>query len=446
MNMHTLPRAWERGRGNLSVSLPLIYPRRIALAAMFIMTARAFYYFPGMSGPSELWNVLCFLFLCFVYLSWKVKNGGRFTGLEIYVLIMMLIAPIWSGVMAQQVFGQPFFDGLLSQRSIICGVGALALLLFYRAGWINSEDCRQGFLIPAWLTLVSYTFFTIVMGAGESSSANEPTLKFFWGYIQIGFFYYGLIGFNKKSKIHYGLSALFLIYLISTGQRAMLLTTLGTYGLFVLVRGSFARLMVFIPASMCGIAALVGIFYIINPGFTTDLAVRIGEAVTVVTTGQKTADVSANARLKETAMATPYVSQSLLLGNGNISNHWKGGYSGVIGRFYPTDIGLIGAVYVYGILGTLLFIIQFWWARRYAKGASQGVNTEPMADAIMAYLISYLVLSTTTGSFVFNFQSGVLAIMYLYIVSDETKAKAARRRPTGSRSLNAGLWGLQNRS
>ncbi|HEX5314753.1 MAG TPA: hypothetical protein VFX38_07625, partial [Gammaproteobacteria bacterium] len=210
--------------GNVLFSVPRIYPRRIALAVMFLMTARTFYFFPGMSIPSEVWNLLSAGFLAFVYLGWKIKVKGRFETFEFYVLILMVLMPLWSGFMAMQVFGQPMIFGVLSQRTMVLGTGALALLLFYKAGWIDSNACRQAFLIPAWATLILYSAYQVYLQTGFS--LNAPKARFVYAFVEIGFYYYAITGFNRKSKAHFLLALPFFVYIISTGQRALLLTTI----------------------------------------------------------------------------------------------------------------------------------------------------------------------------------------------------------------------------
>ncbi|MGI0134176.1 MAG: hypothetical protein ACREBW_04380, partial [Candidatus Micrarchaeaceae archaeon] len=318
-----------------------------------------------------------------------------------------------------------------------------------RLGWITKEDCNQAFLIPAWATLVLYSMFSVFMqvGANASTKPSGPTVHLVYAFVQIGFFYYGLIGFNRKSKIHYVLALPFILYIISTGQRALLLSTLGTYGLFVLLRGSFARLVVFVPASLCGLVALLGALYLLNPDYMTDLALRTEQALVAVATGQPTGDTSSAMRLEETAVALPYIKNSILMGNGDLSKRWHGGYPGVLqGYFFPSDIGLLGVVYMYGLLGLGLFALQFWWARKYSKRASQGTDTPPMTDAVMAFLIAYAVLSLEAGTFVGQFQTGILAVMYLYILSDERKSRTLVPRNLVRRFSFAALRGLQRPS
>lgn len=431
--------------GNVALTLPRIYPRRLALAVVFLMTARAFYFIPLMSMPSEGWNVLCFLFLCFVYAGWKAKTGERILGFEFYILLVMAAMPVWAGIMADREFGQPLLYGILTQRTMILGVGALALITLFRLGWVDTEDMSQAMLILAWLTLFVYLLWTVTAGSSESLSAG-PQVKLNLTFICIGFLYYGLRGFRRKSKKDYFIAAIFLATLIFLGERALLLSVVGAYGLFVLLRGSFSRLIVFIPSALIGLVALLSVLYIVDAQYITQLGGKFIDAFTVVTTGQTTTNASANARIEETAVAMPYIRESWMFGNGDVSNQWRGGYQGVLGGyFYPSDIGIFGIVYMYGVLGLAIFGFQFWYIRKYAQAAAQGARSPPMVDAVLSFLIAYAVVSTTTGWFTFNWPIGVSLIAFLYCVGQE---RTGRRGPVRIRRRYdfTELKGFQDRS
>lgn len=433
--MEPIQRALSRTTGGVSLSLPRIYPRRLLLALAFLMSVRAFYFFPGMSAPSEVWNVLCFLFLAFVYLAWKAKAGERFLGFEFYILLMMAAMPLWSAIMAEHVFGQPLFYGILTQRTMILGTIGLALLTFYRLGWINTRDIEQALIVCAWGTLVLYGGWGLLTLGRSEVDTSGAQVRLVYSFVEIGFLYYGLIGFNLKSKLHYALAAPFLLYMVSIGQRALLLSVVGAYGLFVLLRGSVSRLVVFVPAAIISAVALVGVLYLADANFVTSLAERFVEAFTVVTTGQSTQDLSANARLEEFAVGEPYILSSPLVGNGDISHKWHGGYEQVLqGYFFPSDIGLFGVIYMYGALGLCAFAAQFWWARKYAVGVLEGRDTPPMIDAAVAFLVAYAVQSASGGTFAFNWGVGVILIAYLYIAGDE------RRKAAGSGRVAKPFW------
>lgn len=407
------------------------------------MTARAFWMLPLMSGPNEAWNVLNFLFLAIIYTGWKAKAGERFLGFEFYVILLIVAMPTWSAIMSHSQFDQPIIYGLLTQRTNILGAGALAMIMFYRAGWIDTADIREALIIIAWGTLFVFSLYGLATYSNQVQMTG-PQIHLNVSFIIIGFLYYGLIGFNKKSKLHYFLASPFLVYLILHGERTMLLTAVGAYGLFILIRGSFSRLVVFLPSALVGAVALVGVLFAVNPSYMTDLGGRIIDAFTVVTTGQTTQDVSANARIVETAVSIPYIEHAPLLGNGDISNQWDGGYAGVLHTyFFPSDVGIFGVVYMYGILGLALFAWQFWYARKYAKVVSRGRATPPMIDAVMAFLIAFAVQSTTTGGFAFNWPTLSIIIAYLYCASEEQRGRKGPYR-TRRRYSYADVKGLQN--
>lgn len=419
---------FRQPRGTVSLKFPRIYPRQLALAVMFLMMARTIYFFPGMSLPSEGWNALSFMFLCFIYFGWKAKQGERFLGFEVYILLMMVVIPLWGGFMADYRFGQPLLYGILVQRTMILGTGGLALLTFYRMGWINTNDCKNALLMLAWLTLFVYSVYMVITRNKTETDSTGAQIRLVYSFIEIGFLYYGLIGFNKKSKFHYFLASLFLVYILMSQKRAVLLTMLGSYGLFVLIRGSFSRLAVFVPAALVGIVSLAGLLYVANPQGMTNLAERVADAVTVVTTGQQTGDVSADVRLTEMAIALPYIENAWATGNGAFSHRYQGGGAAILGGyFFAGDIGIFGVVFGFGVLGTLLFALQFWWVWRYGRAALQGRSTPPMVDAVVAYLIAYGVESLEGGTFAFRWFIGVFLIAYLFMAADERRGGTSRR-------------------
>src|SRR5690606_12721301 len=54
-------------------------------------------------------------------------------------------------------------------------------------------------------------------------------------------------------------------------------------------------------------------------------------------------------------------------GNGFLSNQYNEGFSGMYDHFFPTDIGIMGNLFLYGIIGTLCFYLPFLAAFSYRK-------------------------------------------------------------------------------
>jgi hypothetical protein len=124
------------------------------------------------------------------------------------------------------------------------------------------------------------------------------------------------------------------------------------------------------------------------------------DAFGVILTGEEGSDASANARISETLVALPYIQKNFLLGSGDVSHRWGGGYEGVLGAyFYPSDIGIIGVLFVYGAIGFALFAGQFIFAVQFsARISSYGFHT-PLGDACKGYLLYVVLYSLVTGKF-----------------------------------------------
>ena len=127
-------------------------------------------------------------------------------------------------------------------------------------------------------------------------------------------------------------------------------------------------LVIVLVPTLAALLLATALLFVFDTGNMIHMAGKFTDAFTVVLTGEPSDDASANARLVETASALPYIEKNWLLGNGDISRQWHGGYEGVLGAFfYPSDVGIIGTIYLYGLLGLLLFAIQFVFAIRFSN-------------------------------------------------------------------------------
>jgi hypothetical protein len=54
----------------------------------------------------------------------------------------------------------------------------------------------------------------------------------------------------------------------------------------------------------------------------------------------------------------------LFWGAGKLSQHWNEGLKSIFGYFYPTDIGIIGAIFTYGIFGVILMSFQLFFSEK----------------------------------------------------------------------------------
>ena len=78
-----------------------------------------------------------------------------------------------------------------------------------------------------------------------------------------------------------------------------------------------------------------------------------------------------------------------MLGNGFISNQWNGGWREILGYFYPVDIGILGNIFVFGILGTFLLYLPYW----FSLDISRNVKSKNVLFKTCEYMILFFFLS-----------------------------------------------------
>ena len=387
----------------------------------------------------ELWIVFFSLFLIVLYMPGKFKSGGRFSHFELYILFIIIITPLWSGLAAWREFGQPLLFGVLPGRNIVLVAGALAVIYMIRKRWVSIRDFDAVLSGLAWASLIIYVLIRVAfdpsqftdIGKGFVGGGNvsEASFKFDVLFIVFGFYYYIFQGFRRKSKKYYLYGAIFLAYLVfMDGGRSLILSVIGAWAYFILRWVSTYRILLLAPKFFIVGVLLAGILIALSPHAVLGALGKFGDAVSVVTMGEKSNDISANARLLESAIAFPYIQKHWLVGNGNLSNQWHGGYEGVLGYFYPSDIGIIGVLYMYGMLGLCLFLYQYYFLIRFSRRLSDMHRNSPLLDALKGFLLYFLIHSLVTGRLVLYAEISFLFIALLFGMIVEVKRTRMKRK------------------
>ena len=101
---------------------------------------------------------------------------------------------------------------------------------------------------------------------------------------------------------------------------------------------------------------------ILFPNFISDFLFRMGQAFDVLG-GTMTSDPSADSRIIQSGIIFDFLSKntsSIWFGVGHLSSQFlgigkTGGFNAVFGYLFPMDTGLIGVLFLWGIIG-LIFI------------------------------------------------------------------------------------------
>jgi len=397
----------------------------VVAALYFVLTFRIFQFFPHAAVLRETWIVIICGLLMVAYLPDLAGRAMRITRFEIFVLAL-LIFPFVAAYQASREFGQPFLHGLLAGRGIVLVGAAPLLILMLRRRVVGLDDVERALVGLAWLSLAGYV--ALVSLADPSAFAaydtefvtggftRETVFKFDSAFVVFGFFYYAFLGQAQRAPRRLAMAVPFLLYLVLVdGSRSMLLSLGITYAVLSL-RWSEPRSRLLTATAVTVLMVFpLSVFYLIDAARFDEFASRMWAALAVLLTGEPASDPSANARVYETILAWPYLTEHWLLGNGLLSHRWRGGYAGAIGYFYPADIGLLGVVFSFGLLGALLFGAQFAFAARLTRRLLTNTRRiTPLAAALTAYLLYYAIRSLANGAFAFAAETGLLLIAVLY--------------------------------
>jgi hypothetical protein len=388
--------------------------RRVILVLMLAMGFRTFQFFPGMTYVQEAWFVLCFLIVLLFYPYLRLRGSLRFARLEFYLFLLIVADVLIAAWQAHQVFGQPIIYGILAQRSIAL-VAILPILLdALGSGIAELADIEAALLSLAWGTAALYTAMRLFLnpsnftdyGDGFVTRAmpgEDPSFKFAEVFVLFGVFYYAMLGIRTRKTRHYVVAlALFLTTLGASG-RGLTVCVAATLLFFLYrLRGLRKALNTALKFS-CVVVPLMGAIYFIAPTLVSTRLTGFANAFTVVLTGSATTtDASANARIFESLTALPYIQEHPLIGNGVVSHQWQGGNGSSPGdNFFAADIGVIGIVFSYGILGFLLFLFQYRFAWRAAKRLPDSFYS-PLLDATKAFLLFTALYTLETGTCVWT--------------------------------------------
>lgn len=428
-----------------SPSPGLSRPFRLGVLALVLpLSFRTFQFFPGMPLLQEAWFVLMALALPMVYLPWRLRTGRRLAWFESYVLLLMTVIPIWSAVAAHHEFSQPLLYGLLAQRGMVL-VAAVPLMtrMALDRGWLQFKDLKDALVLLAWGTMGIYLIMSLLLdpsayfaayGLGfVSGPGKNAQFKFDVVFIIFGFYYYAFRGLRTHARTDHLLSASFLLFLILViNGRSLLLFLIGVYLFCAIIwTPRKAKLISLLPKIAISFAILWLSLSLLVPEFTHSLVSKFSDAFTVVFTGEMTDDASANSRIQQTLVATPYIFKNWLFGNGIISAQWSGGFEIVIGDyFHPPDIGIIGILFLYGVVGTLLYSVQFIFGAVFGRRitTASGAQTN-LVRALKGMIIFTGLRSLATAQFVYFPEVTLFAIALLWTLNERQQVVGDLRYP-----------------
>lgn len=388
------------------------------LAIVFIFAMKFFQSTPFETLFFQLQGVFLGLILLFLtgYVVSALMKGKQFNKVVLYYLLLIAIIPFYGAFMTMQTFGQPFIYGFLSGRGwLLFGVG---IWLYYVlvTKKMTLETMESAFVFMAWVSFIIFSLFILTFDPSQLQSSEEASkfilmtkergvrFNFQTYFITFGAIYYFVKYSIKKNHIDLVFLFIFLGYILFVVQgRTYMMTIAATFLLYYWFNYSLSRFALTIIKLLLFILAALIVIQTIMP----DYLVRMGDLFAqmfMVLTGEESQDSSANARIFESFIVFDYFNAhplSILLGTGNISYQWNDGYKSIFGYFFPSDIGVLGGLFLYGIIGFIfLWLVPFIIS---VKTIKRVIDKNDIFAVTLKYILIYALVESIQGSLYFNF-------------------------------------------
>ncbi len=343
------------------------------LFLIYVSTFRIFATLPleGLHQSVSTAGIIIFSVYYLLNVSVNLRNY-RITKIDLLLWLFILVNLI-AAYTGNKVFGQPFLYGLLAQRSVLLSLSGILLLSFLNKGLVTIRQVERSFFFISLLLLLACYFFTLFVDPSVFSSDEFVTYSPIRGYryrfqfaLVVMLLFYSLFKVTQERKKRYSIVVLLiLIYMIFFLQsRTSLVVLFITLSVYFYRNYSLKRKVRIIV--LYGGLLLVSAAAFISFGYTTmiDRYRLLYNNVLDAFTNEAPVEASSAIRFMEYNTALEYIARNPVLGNGFISSQWKGGYQNIFGYFYPVDIGIMGNIFVYGLIGTFIIYLPYYFSMK----------------------------------------------------------------------------------
>lgn len=331
---------------------------------------------------------------------------------NVYIMLTTFALPALGALGAYLVFEQPFVYGLAAQRGCLLALYAYGIGNLIVAGRIRLPELESALIILAWINLAVCTPVLIFLDPNNYSDIGSLVSDgggvFNEFHLPMTFIIFGLMYYVSmwmlSDRAVFGIFAVpFILYIVAGNNGRILNIAIAIALLAVAWIGSpHKRVKNIVSAIIFSLVVLITVSFL-NPEKIGIMIEKYNDAFAAVTGAQSVSDVSANARIIQTNIVWPYIDDSPIIGTGVLSNEWNGGYGQMFGYFHPSDLGIIGLIFTYGVIGVAFFWFQYLVFLRITPLVifmSSRVPSNALMLATYANLMVMIISSFISGIFV----------------------------------------------
>lgn len=366
------------------------------------------------------------LFLKFLVI--KVDRNSISKKILLYLLLLCL-PPFIAAYKAYVIFNQNYIDGFLANSKYYNFLVFFYVYYLFKYKKNALVMLKNSMLFLGWVFLIAYYSvritmpdYRIIFDSFDGYTTYDFGVSTLGSILFIGIAFYYLAKYTHFKKTKYLLGFLFFLGydVIFTNARIAIFSVFIALAVYFFKEFKTTLRIKFIFSAFSFLIILVTIASLVPPvqEFLTNKIELFTEAKKVLS-GAEGDDMSANARLWQIETASRYIDHSIL-GAGTLKSSTKNLY--LTDYFYPEDIGLIGIVFSYGLVGLLLLSYQIKLFYTYFK--NNFIKQEIVIKSILYFLLSIYIKSIFTGQFVYSI-GFTMFLLSIVIVQQLTVKKEA---------------------
>ncbi len=352
-------------------------------------------------------------FAAWFILDRLLVKQGRFNRFDLIIIGVFLFMILQGGLATYFFYGQPIIKGMLQYKYWGLIWDSIIIMYLLRIRFLDISHLRDALLFGAWLQLPVFVVLIFVLNPSQFAGTlfvycNEAKGGcqfefdiFFFLFASIYYF----IRLLQTNRLKYGLFfLLFFGYVFFVNQkRGVSMSLLATVGLFALFHLTRDKLIYYAMLSVLVLVAMAGMIKLFFPEVLERIIVQYTNAFEALS-GQRTGEASADARLRESLIALKYLDRyplSWLFGNGKLDLDWERTPVDFY-HFYPSDLGLFGVIFQYGILGLFVGLMGFYGFVLFNHRRIHLFRENSFYLAIVYFLLFLFIRGLPTGGSFFD--------------------------------------------
>lgn len=354
--------------------------------------------------------------LYFFYRFLVAKNMSHMD----YLMVFILLIPFYSAINASINLNVPILRGIFtSGKTQVLALGALVIYWLMRSGKLTPREYHYSMLTVSWVMLLLYLYISISVNPAffqhtEYVGYNPSKGGWVWRISPLPLLYamifYWLSYFKKGNMWHLLFFAIFLAYLlfVQKGRIIMFTTVAGLVVYSFFITGFFKYIKRLLILLLLG-GAVFYILWLIDPRIVAHIP-RMFANFFLVLLGFESGEMSADARLIEISNAMRFLDKyphAWIIGSGQLN---RADMDKFYGHIFLTDIGIIGTVLVFGIVGTALYYLLYIGPGVYYIFKTKGVKNDLVFHTFVTEYLLTILQSFFYGGFIWK---PFLMIFYL---------------------------------